>query len=83
MISAAQCRAARAWLNITQEELAQRAGVGVSTVRDFERSLRSPIRQNLGALERAFAEMGVTLLKDDADKAVGIRIDDGAPGGGE
>ncbi len=83
MITAEQCRAARAWLAIKQDELALRAGVGVSTLRDFERGLRSPIRQNLVALERALAEMGVTLLQDDAGKVVGIRVDEAKPGGGE
>lgn len=76
MITPSQCRAARAWLDITQDELAQRAGIGVSTVRDFERGDRKPMRQNLAALERAFAEMGVTLLQD-GEKAVGIRINEG------
>lgn len=75
MITPPQCRAARAWLDITQDELAQRAGIGVSTVRDFERGDRKPMRQNLAALERAFAEMGVTLLQD-GEKAIGIQVNE-------
>ena len=36
MISSAQIRAARAYLDWTQEELAQKAGVGVFTIRRAE-----------------------------------------------
>jgi transcriptional regulator with XRE-family HTH domain len=40
LISPAQCRAARALLDITQPELAERSGLGLSTVVDFEKSRR-------------------------------------------
>ncbi len=55
------CRAARGYFDWTQDTLAEKAGVGVSTVRDFERGARTPIRQNLLALERTFEEAGVDL----------------------
>jgi len=56
-------RAARAFLGWSQDLLAEKAGVGVSTVRDFERGVRVPIKQNLLALERAFSGAGVDLEK--------------------
>lgn len=54
----AQCRSARAWLGLTQQELAQAAKVGISTVKDFESGARTPIQNNLGALQRALAGAG-------------------------
>ncbi|QZO02466.1 helix-turn-helix domain-containing protein [Chenggangzhangella methanolivorans] len=38
-----QCRAARALLDWTQEELANAANLSLSTVRDFEKGRRTPI----------------------------------------
>jgi transcriptional regulator with XRE-family HTH domain len=60
MLKPEQCRAARAWLNMSQEELAQRAKVSLSTVRDFEIEDRMPIANNIEAMERVFAEEGIT-----------------------
>jgi DNA-binding transcriptional regulator YiaG len=53
MLTPAQCRAARGWLNWTQAELAKSANVGLSTVRDFESEVRTPIQNNLAAIRRA------------------------------
>jgi DNA-binding XRE family transcriptional regulator len=39
-ITSGQCRAARALLDITQPELAEAAGLGLSTIVDFEKSRR-------------------------------------------
>ena len=57
-----QLRAARAWLNWSQEELATRANVSLSTVRDFENGKRNPMKNNLGALRRTIEEAGIELL---------------------
>lgn len=59
MLSAEQCRAARAWLNWSQEELAKAAEVALSTVRDFERGGREPIGHNIQAIERALSNGGI------------------------
>ena len=56
-----QCRAARAWLDWPQQELAKRANVGLSTIRQFENGLRHPIANNLSAMARAFEEAGISL----------------------
>ena len=59
-----QSRAARGWLDISQLELAHRANVSLSTVRDFEKGRRWPIANNMAALERAFMELGIEFLND-------------------
>ncbi len=46
-MSPEQSRAARAWLDWSQEELAAKASVSLSTVRDFEKARRVPIANNL------------------------------------
>lgn len=72
MISAEQCRAARAWLDWSQEDLAGQAGVGLSTVRDFEKGRRTPIANNLAAIERAFTDAGLRLRFREDGSAKGL-----------
>ncbi|HEX8168894.1 MAG TPA: helix-turn-helix transcriptional regulator [Beijerinckiaceae bacterium] len=64
MLMPEQSRAARGALAWSQEDLAARAKVSLSTVRDFEAGRRMPIANNLGAMERAFAEAGITMTND-------------------
>ncbi len=71
MISPEQCRAARAWLGWAQPELAKRAKVGLSTVRDFETGTRTPIGNNRQAIQGAFETVGVVFLHD-GDKPTGL-----------
>jgi len=67
-----QSRAARGWLNWTQQELADKASVGISTVRDFEAGRRQPIANNIAAMRRVIEEAGVELVEESGE-AVGIR----------
>ena len=60
MLTPEQCRAARAWLNMSQEDLASRAKVSLSTVRDFEIEDRVPIVNNIEAMQRVFEAEGIT-----------------------
>lgn len=59
MLSSEQCRAARAWLGWSQEELAKVAQVALSTVRDFERGDREPVTHNIQAIQRALESGGI------------------------
>lgn len=79
MLSAEQSRAARAWLDWSQEELAERASVSPSTVRDFEKGRRTPIENNLKALRGALEAAGVQLLFDAKGKAAGVAVASYAP----
>jgi len=73
MISPEQCRAGRAWLGWPQPALAKRAKVGLSTLRDFETGIRTPIPNNREAMQRALEAAGVQ-LQFDGEKAVGITV---------
>jgi Homeodomain-like domain len=56
-----QCRAARAWLDWTQDALAARAGTNTSSVLRFEG--REPIAsETLAAIQRAFNKSGIRFL---------------------
>jgi len=82
MITPAQCRAARGWLDWTQKDLADKAKVSMSTVRDFESGKRAPISNNLEALGRAIDAAGVQLVFRKG-KPVGIAVvDDPLDGAG-
>jgi len=79
MLSPEQCRAARAWLGWPQDELAKRAKVGLSTLKDFEGGKRAPMRNNLDAIQHALEAAGVRLAFRDDGSALGIMT--GAPEG--
>lgn len=49
----------------------------MSTVRDFEKGRRTPIANNLGAMQAALEKAGITLVFDENGRARGItRLDD-------
>lgn len=73
MISPEQSRAARGWLDWSQEELAKRASVSLSTVRDFEKGRRVPIANNLNAIQKALEAAGIEFVALDG-RAAGITI---------
>ncbi len=75
MLSPEQSRAARAWLDWSQEDLAQRARVALSTVRDFEKGRRVPIKNNLEAIEAVFLNEGIRFLGSSGGKhALGLDV---------
>jgi hypothetical protein len=63
LISPAQCRAARAWLNWTQAELARQSNVGLSALKDFERENRRTHPSIRSQLQRTFLDAGVDAVK--------------------
>ena len=63
-MSPEQVRAARNWLGWTQAELAERAKVGLSTVKDYESGKRVPIANNLSALKVALEAGGMKITPD-------------------
>lgn len=61
-ITPEQSKAARSLLGWTQKELAENAGVGISTVVDFESSKRVPIKNNLVAIRTAFERGSIDFI---------------------
>jgi len=73
-MSPEQSRAARAWLGWSQQDLAKRASVGLSTIKDYENGNRTPIANNLAAIQRALEEAGVELVNDAKGKPKGVHV---------
>ncbi|SFU23042.1 helix-turn-helix transcriptional regulator [Mesorhizobium sp. YR577] len=70
MITTEQCRAGRALIEWSQEQLATAASVSLSTVRDFEKGRHTPIANNFTAIRAALEAAGVTFL-DNGSVATG------------
>jgi len=62
MLSPPQCRAARALLNWSQEQLAKGSNLGLSTVRNFEAGRTLPVHNNLAAIRTALESAGVEFV---------------------
>ena len=73
-ITPGQCRAARALLDMNQPELAKLAGVGLSSVVDFEKSRRDVSLEIVGELKDALEKSGVQFIgKSGAGPGVRLR----------
>jgi transcriptional regulator with XRE-family HTH domain len=80
MFTPALSRAARGLLDWSQTDLATKAGVSLSTVRDFETGKRSPIANNLTAMQRAIEEAGIQFIPENGGgPGVRLRTRDGRP----
>jgi len=73
MITSAQCRAARGLLDWTQQELADRARVGIVTVRQVEAGLTEPRRATLEVIRRALEGAGVEFINENGG-GPGVRL---------
>ena len=73
MVTPSQCRAARGLLEWNQQELADRAQVGVVTVHQLEAGTSQPRRATLQAIRRAFEMAGVEFI-DENGGGPGVRL---------
>lgn len=73
-ITPAQCRAARALLDWTQDELAERAAVSRGTIRGFESSQHALQRSTASAILRALEAGGVSFVEADRNGGEGVRF---------
>jgi transcriptional regulator with XRE-family HTH domain len=69
-----QCRAARAFLNWTQDDLATRAQISRSTVRGFESGHHELQRASAATIRRAFEEARIIFLDADDTCGPGVRL---------
>ena len=72
-LAPSQCRAARGLLDITQAQLAEKAGVSLRTVINFEAGDGTPIRATLDVIRRAFESEGVAFI-DANGGGPGVRL---------
>lgn len=75
--SAGQLRAARAYLGLSQTEVAAEAGISLPTLKRLESEASGPQRANLSNVEavvNVYANKGIQFLFTDRDGAEGIQM---------
>lgn len=73
MITPAQCRAARAIMNMSQQELADASNVSRPTIADFEISKRTPYERTIRDIREALEKAGVTFIDENEPSMAGGR----------
>src|SRR3984957_15752523 len=76
MVTPAQCRAARGLLDWSQQDLADRAGVGIVTVRQLEGGDTQPRRATLEVIRSALESAGIEFI-DANGGGPGVRLRNG------
>ena len=69
----AQCRAARSFLEMSQSQLAKAAGLGLSTVVDFEKGRRQVSGEAINALRTALERAGIDFIAENGG-GLGVRF---------
>jgi transcriptional regulator with XRE-family HTH domain len=72
MVTPAQCRAARGLLDWSQQDLADKARIGVVTVRQLEAGIHEPRRATLDVVRRCFEAAGIEFI-DENGGGPGVR----------
>jgi DNA-binding transcriptional regulator YiaG len=78
MITPAQCRAARGLVDLSQQQLADAAKVGVVTVRQFEAGAAQPRNATAEVIQRALESAGVIFVEENGE-GPGVRLRKGVP----
>jgi DNA-binding XRE family transcriptional regulator len=63
-----QCRAGRALVDMSQQELAEAAEVAKVTIISFEKGRRNPYKRTLDAMQRALEARGVQFTPDGVQR---------------
>ena len=72
-LRADQCRAARALLGWSRDELAKQCKVSNATLADFEAGKRTPYGRTLADIRKAFEEAGIQFIPENGGGA-GVRF---------
>src|SRR5262245_39219153 len=72
-LTAAQCRAGRALVDWSRDEMGRQAGVAARTILEFERGARVPRTATKAALRRSLEAAGVIFL-DENGEGPGVRL---------
>lgn len=62
LLTSQQCRAARGWLDWSQDELAKKSGVSRRAIAEFERGLSVPHDRTLRDVRAAFESGGIEFI---------------------
>ena len=73
MIAPERCRATRGLLEWSQQDLADKAAVGIVTVRQFEGRAHEPRRATLDVIRRAFEAADIVFDEDGGGPGVRLR----------
>lgn len=73
VLSASQCRAARALLGWSQEQLASASNVAKATIANFEVGKRTPYDRTLADVREALESAGVVFIAENGGGA-GVRL---------
>jgi DNA-binding XRE family transcriptional regulator len=71
MVNAAQLRAARIWLSMSQDEVAEKSGLTRQTIARLEQDASSAQQRTLRDLRRIFEDQGIEFLFRDGE-GIGI-----------
>ena len=73
IMTAAQCRAARALIEWSAEQLSKTSGVDEQIINAFERRFRAPANEDKRRLRSALEEAGVVFISENGGGA-GVRL---------
>jgi transcriptional regulator with XRE-family HTH domain len=73
MINKEQLRAARAWLGLSQDDLAKLSKVASKTIKNFERGASVPYERTLRDIQKALEDLGIEFVFEE-EEGVGIRL---------
>lgn len=69
-----QCRAARAILGMSQDQLAEASNVAKATIANFELGKRTPYDRTLQDIQTALETAGVVFLEPGVDRVGGAGV---------
>jgi DNA-binding XRE family transcriptional regulator len=73
MLNKEQLKAARAWLGLSQNEVAKLSKVASKTIKNFERGASVPYERTLRDIQKSLEELGIEFVFDGGE-GVGIHI---------